>query len=122
MNIKGANTLACITPLPLKDGDSGGSGESHVVIYPLSHLPVIKAHLPVIKDLVCDLSHLYRQYATIRPWLQTASPPPSDGRSRCQSPAQRDKLDAGLGTTGMRPLSHGPKTWMISLPYTGATL
>jgi succinate dehydrogenase / fumarate reductase iron-sulfur subunit len=75
MTINGVNTLACITPLPPADDTSADATSAeahsrvHVVIYPLPHLPVIK-------DLVCDLSHLYRQYAAIKPWLQTTSPPP----------------------------------------------
>ena len=40
-----------------------------VKIYPLPHMPVVK-------DLVPDLTHFYAQYASIEPWLQTETPPP----------------------------------------------
>jgi succinate dehydrogenase / fumarate reductase iron-sulfur subunit len=35
-----------------------------VPIYPLPHMPVVK-------DLVPDLTHFYAQYASIKPWLRT---------------------------------------------------
>ena len=48
-----------------------------VRIYPLPHMPVIK-------DLVPDLTNFYAQYASVKPWLQTRTPPPPDGE-RLQS-------------------------------------
>ncbi len=77
MNIDGTNTLACTKPISEVKGD--------VNVYPLPHMPVIK-------DLVPDLSHFYAQYESIKPWLQTQSAPPS-GRERLQSPEDRAKLD-----------------------------
>jgi succinate dehydrogenase / fumarate reductase iron-sulfur subunit len=77
MNIDGMNTLACTKAIDSVAGD--------VKIYPLPHMAVVK-------DLVPDLSHFYAQYATIKPWLQTASPPPPD-QERLQSKPDRDKLD-----------------------------
>jgi succinate dehydrogenase / fumarate reductase iron-sulfur subunit len=77
MNIDGTNTLACTKPIADIRGD--------VKIYPLPHLPVIK-------DIVPDLTHFYAQYATIRPWIRTQSTPPPD-RERLQSKEQREKLD-----------------------------
>ena len=41
--------------------------------------------MDVIKDLVPDFTHFYAQYASIQPWLQTVTPPPS-GKERLQSP------------------------------------
>ena len=38
--------------------------DGDIAIYPLPHLKVIK-------DLVADLSTLYRQYESIEPWLKT---------------------------------------------------
>ncbi len=77
MNIDGENALACITALDdLRPGV--------VNIYPLPHMPVVK-------DLVPDLTHFYAQYASIKPWLQTNTPPGS--RERLQSPEDRKKLD-----------------------------
>jgi succinate dehydrogenase / fumarate reductase iron-sulfur subunit len=61
MNIDGTNTLACLKPVE----DVSGT----VKIYPLPHMPVVK-------DLVPDLTNFYAQYASIKPWLQTRTPPP----------------------------------------------
>ena len=47
--------------------------------------------MPVVKDLVPDLTGFYAQYASIEPWLQSKSPDPE--KERLQSPANRDKLD-----------------------------
>jgi len=77
MNIDGTNTLACTTPIADIKGD--------VRINPLPHLPVVK-------DLVPDMSHFYAQYATIRPWIRTQSTTPPD-RERLQSHEDREKLD-----------------------------
>jgi len=77
MNIGGTNTLACTTSISDIKRD--------ISIYPLPHLPVIK-------DLVPDLTHFYAQYASIKPWLQARAEPPAD-RERLQSREQRAKLD-----------------------------
>jgi len=77
MNINGMNRLACTTSM----ADLG----SEVRIYPLPHMPVVK-------DLVPDLTHFYAQYASIKPWLQTQSAPPPD-KERLQSKEDRAKLD-----------------------------
>jgi succinate dehydrogenase / fumarate reductase iron-sulfur subunit len=77
MNIDGRNTLACIQPI--KDC------ADVVNIYPLPHLPVIK-------DLVPDMTHFYAQYASINPWIVTQTPPPAD-RERLQSKEERARLD-----------------------------
>ncbi|HYQ92418.1 MAG TPA: succinate dehydrogenase iron-sulfur subunit [Candidatus Competibacteraceae bacterium] len=77
MNIDGTNTLACIKAIEDIQGD--------VKIYPLPHMPVIK-------DLVPDLTHFFAQYASIKPWLMAQTPPPPD-RERLQSKEERAKLD-----------------------------
>ena len=77
MNIDGTNTLACLKPIDEVRGA--------VKIYPLPHMPVIK-------DLVPDLTHVYAQYTAIKPWLQTQSAPPPDGE-RLQNEEERHKLD-----------------------------
>ena len=77
MNIDGTNTLACTKPIAEIKGD--------VRINPLPHMPVVK-------DLVPDLTHFYAQYATIRPWIRTQSTTPPD-RERLQSKTDRAKLD-----------------------------
>ncbi|WP_207480046.1 succinate dehydrogenase iron-sulfur subunit [Arenibaculum pallidiluteum] len=76
MNIDGTNTLACLKPIDEVKGD--------VRIYPLPHMPVVK-------DLVPDLTTVYAQYHSIKPWLQATTPPPS--RERLQSPQEREKLN-----------------------------
>jgi succinate dehydrogenase / fumarate reductase iron-sulfur subunit len=77
MNIDGTNTLACTTPIAEIRGE--------VKVNPLPHLPVIK-------DIVPDLTHFYAQYATIRPWIRTQSTTPPD-RERLQSKDDRARLD-----------------------------
>jgi succinate dehydrogenase / fumarate reductase iron-sulfur subunit len=76
MNIDGKNTLACTKACEDVDGD--------ITIYPLPHMPVVK-------DLVPDMTHFYAQYASIEPWLKTSSPAPD--RERLQSKEDRAKLD-----------------------------
>jgi succinate dehydrogenase / fumarate reductase iron-sulfur subunit len=77
MNIDGTNTLACLKPIDEVVGE--------VAIYPLPHMPVVK-------DLVPDLTMVYAQYASVKPWLQADTPPPPD-RERLQSEGERGKLD-----------------------------
>jgi len=76
MNIDGTNTLACLKPIEDCKGD--------VKIYPLPHMPVVK-------DLVPDLTHVYAQYRSIKPYLQSDSQAPT--RERLQSVEERDKLE-----------------------------
>jgi succinate dehydrogenase / fumarate reductase iron-sulfur subunit len=76
MNIDGTNTLACTKAIDEVSGE--------VKIYPLPHMAVVK-------DLVPDLTHFYAQYASIKPWLQSITPPPE--RERLQSKEDRAKLD-----------------------------
>jgi len=77
MNIDGINTLACTRPWAGIRGD--------VRIYPLPHLPVIK-------DLVADLTNFYAQYASVTPWLQTRTPAPPD-RERLQAKSDQERID-----------------------------
>ena len=77
MNIDGTNTLACLKAIDEVRGD--------VRVYPLPHMPVVK-------DLVPDLSQAYAQYQSIEPWLQADSPSPPDSE-RLQSREERAKLD-----------------------------
>lgn len=76
MNIDGTNTLACTKYIDEVEGD--------IAIYPLPHLPVIK-------DVVPDLTMVYAQYASIEPWLKATSPAPE--RERLQTPEDRAALD-----------------------------
>ncbi|KAL6716160.1 succinate dehydrogenase complex, subunit B [Lecanora helva] len=76
MNIDGVNTLACRIP----------PNTTHEArIYPLPHTYVVK-------DLVPDLTQFYKQYKSIKPYLQNSTPSP-DGRENRQSPSDRKKLD-----------------------------
>jgi succinate dehydrogenase / fumarate reductase iron-sulfur subunit len=77
MNIDGRNTLACTKAIE--------DCAETVKIYPLPHLPVVK-------DLVPDMTHFFAQYASIKPWIETQTPPPAD-RERLQSRGERAKLD-----------------------------
>ncbi|KIV95381.1 succinate dehydrogenase [ubiquinone] iron-sulfur subunit, mitochondrial [Exophiala mesophila] len=78
MNIDGVNTLACLCRIP-----TDTSKESR--IYPLPHTYVVK-------DLVPDMTQFYKQYKSIKPFLQRDSKSP-DGKEFRQSPTERKKLD-----------------------------
>ena len=79
MNINGKNGLACITPL--SDALKGNKLE-------LRPLP----GLPVIRDLIVDMTQFYDQYEKIKPFLQSDLEEPND-QERLQSPEERNKLD-----------------------------
>lgn len=78
MNIGGRNTLACLTKI-----DTDVSKD--LKIYPLPHMFVVR-------DLVPDLTHFYKQYKSIEPYLQRKDDP-ADGKENLQSIADRKKLD-----------------------------
>ena len=76
MNIDGVNTLACTKPIMEVKGK--------VKIFPLPHMPVIK-------DLVPDLTHFFRQLASIEPWLKRSE---STGLTEnAQTVDERNRLD-----------------------------
>ncbi|HEY6432445.1 MAG TPA: succinate dehydrogenase iron-sulfur subunit [Acetobacteraceae bacterium] len=77
MNIDGGNTLACLKPIAEVSGA--------VQITPLPHMPVVK-------DLVPDLSQIYAQYRSVEPWLKADTPAPPDAE-RPQSREERAQLD-----------------------------
>jgi succinate dehydrogenase / fumarate reductase, iron-sulfur subunit len=77
MNISGRNTLAC----------TKGMDELPEGVITIAPLP----HMPVIKDLVPDLTTFYAQYQSIQPWLQTKTPEPQT--EWAQSPGDRAKVD-----------------------------
>ena len=78
INMNGKNGLACITPVSevIKRGK--------LVLRPLPGLPVVR-------DLVVDMTQFYRQYEKIQPFLINDTPPPA--QERLQSPEERAKLD-----------------------------
>ncbi|MCC5871834.1 MAG: succinate dehydrogenase iron-sulfur subunit [Gammaproteobacteria bacterium] len=78
VNMNGRNGLACITPL------SEVVKKDRLVLRPLPGLPVIR-------DLVVDMTQFFRQYEKIQPYLQNDKPAPAT--ERLQSPEEREKLD-----------------------------
>ena len=78
MNINGKNGLACIKPI------SECVRNNKLVLRPLPGLPVIR-------DLVVDMTQFYDQYKKIEPYLQNDTPAPAI--ERLQSPEDREKLD-----------------------------
>ena len=77
MNINGKNGLACLTnlnDLPQK-----------IVLRPLPGLPVVR-------DLIVDMTHFFNQYHSIKPYLINDAPPPE--KERLQSPEERDDSTA----------------------------
>ena len=78
MNMNGRNGLACTTPV------SEAAPNGKLILRPLPGLPVIR-------DLVVDMSQFYRQYERIKPWLQNDEPSPP--KERRQSPEEREKLN-----------------------------
>ena len=81
MNINGKNGLACITPI------SSVIKRNKIELRPLPGLPVIR-------DLVVDMTEFYAQYEKIKPFLQNETTAPE--QERLQSPEERDKLDGLL--------------------------
>lgn len=76
MNMNGKNGLACVTHI--------SSLKSPIIVRPLPGLPVIK-------DLIIDMTLFYEQYEKVEPYLQNEAEPPM--RERLQSPEDRDKLN-----------------------------
>lgn len=76
MNVNGKNRLACITPV--------SSLKQPIEIRPLPGLPVIR-------DLIVDMTLFYKHYEKIKPYLQNDTPAPV--KERLQTPEQRAKLD-----------------------------
>ena len=77
MNINGKNGLACLTNLR-------SLGDKPITLKPLPGLPVIR-------DLIVDMTQFFKQYHSIRPYLVNPDPPPE--RERLQSPEARDELN-----------------------------
>jgi succinate dehydrogenase / fumarate reductase iron-sulfur subunit len=76
MNINGKNGLACITKIAdLPD---------KVTLRPLPGLPVVR-------DLIVDMTQFFNQYHSVKPYLIARDAPPE--RERLQSPAEREELN-----------------------------
>jgi succinate dehydrogenase / fumarate reductase, iron-sulfur subunit len=80
LNMNGKNGLACITPLSAV-GLKGGK----IIVRPLPGLPVVR-------DLVVDMSQFYTQYEKVKPYLINEDKLPPAGEY-LQSPEERAKLD-----------------------------
>jgi succinate dehydrogenase / fumarate reductase iron-sulfur subunit len=78
INMNGKNGLACMTPV------STVAKRGKLVLRPLPGLPVVR-------DLVVDMTQFYRQYEKIEPYLQNDKPPPA--QERLQTPDERAELD-----------------------------
>jgi succinate dehydrogenase / fumarate reductase, iron-sulfur subunit len=76
MNINGKNGLACVTNMRML--------EDPIVLKPLPGLPVIR-------DLIVDMTGFFKQYHSIKPYLLTDSAEPD--RERLQSPQEREELN-----------------------------
>lgn len=76
MNINGRNGLACITPI--------ASLKEPIEIRPLPGLPVIR-------DLIVDMTQFFKQYHSVKPYLINNDPPPET--ERLQTPLERAALD-----------------------------
>ena len=76
MNINGKNGLACLTNMRTLPGT--------IVLKPLPGLPVIR-------DLIVDMTQFFNQYDSIKPYLVNDTPPPE--KERLQSPEERDELN-----------------------------
>lgn len=77
MHINGVNSLACIAPI--------SAGETMVVS------PLVR--MPLVKDLVVDMTNFYNQYKSIDPWLKRKVPKVPGSKEYYQSPEDREKLD-----------------------------
>lgn len=76
MNINGKNGLACVTRI--------ADVKEPVVLKPLPGLPVIR-------DLIVDMTQFFKQYHDVKPYVINNDPPPD--KERLQSPEDRDKLN-----------------------------
>lgn len=76
MNVNGKNMLTCITQVS-------------ALKQPIAIRPI--PSLPVIRDLVVDMTQFYQHYEKVQPYLQNDEPAPA--KERLQSPEEREKLD-----------------------------
>jgi succinate dehydrogenase / fumarate reductase iron-sulfur subunit len=77
LNMNGKNGLACITPLSELKAKT-------IVLRPLPGLPVVR-------DLIIDMTQFYQQYEKIKPYLINDAQPAA--RENIQTIEERDKLD-----------------------------
>jgi len=83
MNINGSNGLACLTFIePEKEKEK--EKEQTIKLHPLPHMHIMK-------DLVPDMMNFYKQYKSIKPYLQRKDGAPE--KEHLQSEIERKKLD-----------------------------
>ncbi len=81
MNIGGENALACIRKIT----DVTHGSKVKVKLFRICDLSLTLTkiyplpHLPVVRDLVPDLTYFYEQHKSVRPWLELA---PKDAENR----------------------------------------
>tara|TARA_Y200000002_G_scaffold375628_2_gene378252 strand:+ start:4454 stop:5173 length:720 start_codon:yes stop_codon:yes gene_type:complete len=75
LNVNGKNMLACVTQISDLSDD--------ITIRPMPGMPVIR-------DLIVNLEQFYKQFESVKPYLQSDSTPE---REHIQMPEQRDQLD-----------------------------
>jgi succinate dehydrogenase / fumarate reductase iron-sulfur subunit len=103
VNMNGVNGLACVTPL------SKAVKKNKLVLRPLPGLPVIR-------DLVVDMSLFYAQYEKIQPYLQNHTPAPSI--ERLQTPEEREKIGRALRVYSLCLLFHCMPLFLVeSRPF-----
>jgi succinate dehydrogenase / fumarate reductase iron-sulfur subunit len=76
VNINGKNGLACVTKI--------ADLPEHVTVRPLPGLPVIR-------DLIVDMTQFFKQYHSIKPFVVNHDAPPE--RERLQTPEDREHLN-----------------------------
>jgi len=76
MNINRKNRLACTTNI--------NEIQQPIVLRPLPGLPVVR-------DLIVDMTLFWKQYHSVKPYLINDTPPPE--RERLQTPEERDSLN-----------------------------
>ena len=79
VNMNGKNGLACIVPV-----SQATKGGNHLIVKPLPGLPVLR-------DLVVDMTMFYNQYEKVQPYVINDTPAPAI--ERLQTPEDREKLD-----------------------------
>ncbi len=106
MNVNGKNTLACTASL--------GNYPDTLKIYPLPHMQTIK-------DLVVDMTHFYKQYESIKPWLINNAHP--EKQEHLQSIQNREKLNAVFDCVLCACCSTScPSYWWNSERYLGPAI
>jgi succinate dehydrogenase / fumarate reductase, iron-sulfur subunit len=79
MRVNGRNRLAC--KVLVKD-----LGTDAITVEPMMGLPVIK-------DLIVDMTSFWEHYRSVLPYFMCPDDPVPDGKERVQSPAERERYD-----------------------------